>query len=350
MLKDSYIVEKSTSLVWAKLRDYGAGQLKILDTYLSRINARDPASSRVTFTRKEYAALMGLDADIRTSQLKEYTRGLLGNVVTIDLPGGTGYDQYPLFTEAKCYFSDERNQTVVTIDCNPALKQAFFNIAQDGYVRYQLKNVIALKSQYSIRLYSMLKARPFGWTIGLDELKELLGATSSTYAEFKRFNDLILKKAVAEINEMTDINVEVERIRKGRTVVSLKFIITNSTQAIPPVPEPAEIVPDEDPFEEEEDEPNLFDFQQEDDPCTPYKYDPLDLLMEDLPRDFTREQAQVIRDAAMKHLPYEVTSFGEKDLWISDYVQSKVRLMKAQNPPVTSKYGWLRKAVAEDWQ
>ncbi|MBQ4510538.1 MAG: replication initiation protein, partial [Clostridia bacterium] len=59
------------------------------------------------------------------------------------------------------------------------------------------KNIISLKSQYSIRLYPMLKDMPFGWTVELTELRKKLGATSSTYNEFKRFNDLILKKAIA---------------------------------------------------------------------------------------------------------------------------------------------------------
>ena len=102
MLDERHLVEKSKALVWAKFQDYSSGELKILDTYLSRINARDPDTSLVTFTKKEYADLMGLDANIRTEQLKAYTRGLLSNVVTIDLPG-EGYVQYPLFSEAKCY-------------------------------------------------------------------------------------------------------------------------------------------------------------------------------------------------------------------------------------------------------
>ena len=87
MLKETYNVEKSKALVWAQFSNYGAGELKILDTYLSRINARDSNSSCVKFTKKEYAELMGLDADVRTSQLKTYTRSLLSNVVTMDLPG-----------------------------------------------------------------------------------------------------------------------------------------------------------------------------------------------------------------------------------------------------------------------
>ena len=70
MLDEKYVVEKSKALVWAQFQDYSSGELKILDTYLSRIDPRNPNSSLVTFTKKEYAELMGLDSDIRTEQLK----------------------------------------------------------------------------------------------------------------------------------------------------------------------------------------------------------------------------------------------------------------------------------------
>ena len=106
MLDEKYLVEKSKALVWAQFQDYSSGELKILDTYLSRINPRDPDSSLVKFTKKEYAELMGLDADLRTEQLKGYTSGLLSNVVTIDMPE-KGYVQYPLFSEAKCFLDEE---------------------------------------------------------------------------------------------------------------------------------------------------------------------------------------------------------------------------------------------------
>lgn len=339
MLDEGYIVEKSKPLVWAQFRDYGVGELKILETYLSRINARDPDSSVVIFTKKEYAELMGIDPDVRTDQLKGYTRGLLSNVVTIDLPE-EGYVQYPLFSEAKCH--KKQGQVVVEIECNEKLKSAFFGIAQSGYIRYQLKNTIALRSIYSIRLYSRLKDRPHGWTVELDELRDVMGATASSYDVFKEFNRAVLQKAVAEINEITDIEVEAEKIRRGKAVVAIKFLVKSKKTALP-APESGA----EDPFAEVPEE-GVFDFQYDDGVDI---NDPIVLILSDLPSGFTREQAESIRAEAIKHVPYEVASFTEKDIWISDYVQSKVLMMKAQKNPVhkNAQYSWLLKAVTQDW-
>ena len=343
MLDELYWVEKSKALVWAQFQDYSPGELKILDTYLSRINPRDPDSSLVTFTKKEYADLMGLDADIRTEQLKSYTGGLLSNVVTIDLPE-KGYVQYPLFSEAKCYLDDKSGQVTIEVDCNHKLKAAFFDLASNGYVRYQLKNIISLKSQYSVRLYPKLKDRPFGWTVSVKELREMLGATAASYDVFKDFNKHVLQKAVKEINDITDINVTTENVRKGRSVVSIRFKVEEKKQILLDKEQAALFV------EEEEEEQFTLDgvLDGEPSPIGDPK-DPLSLCASALPADFSREQVKMLRALALDHMPFTVGSLEEKELWLFDYLNQKTMLMKA-TPDVRSPFAWLRQAVAEDWK
>lgn len=327
MLDETYIVERSKPLVWAQFQDYGIGELKILDTYLSRINAREPESSVVTFSKKEYAELMGLDPDIRTSQLKKYTGRLLRNVVTIDLPDHVDYVQYPLFSEAKCYMDEKLGQVMIQIQCNEKLKPAFFGLSENGYIKYQLKNIIALTSQFSVRLYPRLKDRPYGWVVEVDELRKLLGATAPTYQEFKRFNNLVIQKAVKEINEITDIIVEAKTVKQGRSVVAVRFNIKQ--KSLPVEDQPAPELPE-----------------------PPKEDGPLDMVMAVLPEGFTREQGEMLYSLAVDHLPYTVASFDEKHLWISDYVQDKVRLMRTQRKPVAknAQFSWIRKAVENNWK
>ena len=342
MLDELYWVEKSKALVWAQFQDYSPGELKILDTYLSRINPRDPDSSLVTFTKKEYADLMGLDADIRTEQLKSYTGGLLSNVVTIDLPE-KGYVQYPLFSEAKCYLDDKSGQVTIEVDCNHKLKTAFFDLASNGYVRYQLKNIISLKSQYSVRLYPKLKDRPFGWTVSVKELREMLGATAASYDVFKDFNKHVLQKAVKEINDITDINVTTENVRKGRSVVSIRFKVEEKKQILLDKEQAALFV------EEEEEQFTLDGVLDAEPSPIGDPDDPLALCASALPADFSREQVKMLRALALDHMPFTVASLEEKELWLFDYLNQKTLLMKA-TPDVRSPFAWLRQAVAEDWK
>ena len=341
VLDERYWVEKSKALVWAQFQDYSPGELKILDTYLSRIDPRKPESSLVAFTKKEYADLMGLDSDIRTEQLKGYTGGLLSNVVTIDLPE-KGYVQYPLFSEAKCYLDDKTGQVTIEVDCNHKLKAAFFDIASNGYVRYQLKNIISLKSQYSVRLYPKLKDRPFGWTVSVKELREMLGATAASYDVFKDFNKHVLQKAIKEINDITDITVTTENIRKGRSVVSIRFNVEEKKQVLLDKEQAALFV-------EEEEQVTLDGVLDALPSPIGDPDDPLNLCASALPSDFTREQVMMLRNLAVDHLPFTVGSLAEKELWLFEYLHQKTLLMKA-TPNVMSPFGWLRQAVAEDWK
>lgn len=345
MLDEKYIVEKSKALVWAQFQDYSPGELKILDTYLSRIDPRKPDVSLVTFTKKEYAELMGLDSDIRTEQLKTYTGGLLSNVVTIDLPE-KGYVQYPLFSEAKCYLDDKTGQVTIEVDCNHKLRTAFFDIARNGYVKYQLKNIISLKSQYSVRLYPKLKDRPFGWTITVAELRKMLGATASSYDVFKDFNKHVLQKAIKEINDITDISVTTENIRKGRSVESIRFKVTEKENHVISK-EDADLLC----------EPQDMDMNQMfiDAVITPSYVDtndpddPLALFASALPPQFTREQVEMLRLLALDHLPFTVGTVEERDLWLHDFLYKKTKLLEA-TPDVYAPFAWMRRAVAEDWQ
>ena len=348
MLDEKYLVEKSKALVWAQFKDYSSGELKILDTYLSRINPRNAESSLVRFTKKEYAELMGLDADLKSEQLKTYTSGLLSNVVTIDMPE-QGYVQYPLFSEAKCFLDEETGQVTIEVDCNHKLKPAFFDIAKNGYVRYQLKNIISLKSQYSVRLYPKLKDKmKYGWTVSVEELRKEMGATASSYDSFKAFNRTVLQKAVNEINDVTDINVTVENIRKGRFVTAVRFEIEEKKQILLDK-EQAEVLMQDAGDLDDPDQISLLEMPETNTVDIDDPDDPLALCASALPREFTREQVELLRQLAIDHLPFEIRTLAEKDLWLYEYLQQKTLLMKA-SPNVVSPFAWLRQAVAEDWK
>ena len=71
-LDPKYWVQKSDPLVLMRSVPFTLGELKILDTYISRINAADDTRRTVIFTKEEYEELMGLTCvDYRT--LKKHT-------------------------------------------------------------------------------------------------------------------------------------------------------------------------------------------------------------------------------------------------------------------------------------
>lgn len=102
-----------------------------------------------------------------------------------------------------------------------------FDLGQK-FTQYQLYNILAMKSSFSVRIYELMKSYAFqkSKTFEIDELKCLLMVEEvKSYKNFADFKKRVLDKAQEEINELTDINIHFEPITKGRKVVKIKFRI-----------------------------------------------------------------------------------------------------------------------------
>ena len=102
---------------------------------------------------------------------------------------------------------------------------------KERFTRYELIYTLAFKSQFSIRLYEILKS--YQWrhevTLVLDELKVSMFAEN--YKNFKDFRNRVLDVAVREINQYSDITVNYTPITKGRKTVALRFEIIDNDVA-----------------------------------------------------------------------------------------------------------------------
>ncbi len=230
-LKDGNLIEKSKRLEsWAQFDNYTAGELRLLETYLSRINPRDPDSGTVQFALAEYAALMELP-NLRAEQVKPYLKHFVSSSVSIPIDPSnrkrTQFSVFPLFCRGTCLYDENLRQYVISISCNPELKDVFFNLAESRYIRYRLRYTKDMKSQYSIRLYGMLRDwLPKGtYTVPVERLREDLGATDPSYLSFKPFRVRVLDPAVSEINSLSDLKVTYTKITKGRKITDVSFKI-----------------------------------------------------------------------------------------------------------------------------
>ena len=226
-LSTGHMVEKSKKLVWAKFSDWGAGELRLLDVYLSRINARDPSSSMVRFTLREYADLIGV-SELRHAQVQASTEKFLGNVVKFrNSDDDNEWAMYTLFTTARCFLDKKLGQYVVEINCNNDIKDVFFNIAQDGYIKYRLQSTIRMKRQYSIKLYGilldMMDLSADKQMLSVDKFREQLDVPKDTYTAFKFLKRDVLDPAVKEINKVSNINVTYDCVMTGRKCTAIKF-------------------------------------------------------------------------------------------------------------------------------
>ena len=119
-----------------------------------------------------------------------------------------------------------------------------------NFTQYAISDIMGLNSKYSIILYKWLcmhynqfEHYQYKGTrtqkqmeeyqnpvITMIELREITDKKNE-YKKMSNFTERVLNKAMEEINEFTHFNVTYEKIKKGRTVYSLKFHITKKKMA-----------------------------------------------------------------------------------------------------------------------
>ena len=94
------------------------------------------------------------------------------------------------------------------------------------YTRYKKDVVLKLKKDYSIDFYHLAKKNQVknGFELTLDEMFTEFGLPES-YRDLRNLKRRVLNSSLDEINKFTDITVDYNPIKKGRSVIGFKFIV-----------------------------------------------------------------------------------------------------------------------------
>lgn len=307
-------------------------EFKILDAYLSKIDSHKPEERSVTFDKGELESLLGV-TQIKNKDLSNRIDNLF-KVVTIQDPDKPNkFTKIALFSCAECTQGDDGLWTI-KLACSPEAMEYIFNIESIGYLRYRLKNVVNLTSRYSYILYLYLESNRFrgSWTIPLDDLKKMLCCTADTYSEYKRFNDLVLKKCQKELSQKTDIDFDYVALRRGRKVSSIQFILKTPQNATDSPIEP------------------LFDNPEEFDWADFYGSERLATLAEGCNYEFNKaEMEQIARVLVRINIPCDrVTKselFGKQFYLREKYAALNVA---AENKPIKNRFKYFLRMLDSD--
>ena len=214
-------------------------------TAVDRANG-SPFQLEYEFEILDYIRILGLEKTGKVyNEIKLILKGLRDKSIWITLEDGS---ETTVGWLSKVWTNKKSGKAKVRLDED--LVPYLFDL-REKYLSYGLKNILCMKSQYSIRLYEVLKAyydmkigqtdhrtrvekgntpKSISWTIDLDELKKQLMADGiKSYVNYKDFRKYVLEMAQKEINEMTDINFYFEPVLKGRKTVKVEFTITSKT-------------------------------------------------------------------------------------------------------------------------
>lgn len=325
-------VQKSLPLFALWRSDLTLAEFKILDTYLSRINSHNPENRSVVFEKGELEKLLGVKK-INNKELEERLKHLMENVVKIpDIDEKKGFRLISLFEEAIAE-RDDYGLWKINLECTQKAMKYIFNIENLGYLRYKLRCITAITSRYTYIMFIYLEANRFrkSWEVPLDKLKEILNCDKEDYAtEFKYFNRDILKKIQKELHEKTECRYEYEPIKKGRSVVAIKFTI--------------ETLPKTNIEDIDDRQITIEQWQAENQNKA---------LWEEVVTDFnfTREQINTLQEVLVcipKHkMPQSIACYDDYELRRYHYMRIKVAEMNSR-PNIKIPFAYLLKMLKQD--
>ena len=216
-------VFKSNDLVDASYRLPAQAQ-KLVLACLAKVDSRSEIPKEISISAKEFGDLMCIDESNVHRDLYRAAESLFDAEITV-IDGSGRESRLRWVQESVTQHRGEGGVTLVWSD----KVLSYISELQSRFTGYKIQNVALLQSGHSIRIYELLmRFKSTGErVIYIDDFKRALGI-SEKYKEFKILNRAVIKPALKEISEKSDLKVTCEAIKKGRKVVSLAFTFTRS--------------------------------------------------------------------------------------------------------------------------
>lgn len=216
-----YLVVKSNDIIQKARFQLSLQEQKIILYLISRIKPSDEDFVHHDFSIVEFCKVCGIDHSSggNYKAVKEAIKTLSDKSVWLLFE--TGVEVLVRWIN-KAWLS--KKSGVIRLRLDDDMKPYLLQL-RERFTQYELLYTLAMRSQYSIRLYELLKSYEYkgGWLFEIDELKQLLSAEKYTrFPDFKRY---ILDTALREINDLSDLIVSYEIIKVGRKYGKVEFEI-----------------------------------------------------------------------------------------------------------------------------
>lgn len=221
-----YKVVKANEIIQKARYDLSIMELRALAFIFSKIKPTDTELVEYTFSIQDYCQVYGINKESGTNYkaVKDSLQSLrdksfwmvdengkevlIGWLQKVRINKGSGKVEVKL--------DDDLQKYVIGL-CN-------------NFTQYELLYTMPLKSNYSFRIYELLKSYAFTkhHVFDTDELRHQLAAEK--YVNFKDFRKRVIEVAVKEINMFTDLDITWQPIFKGRKAIQVEFFIEQKDQ------------------------------------------------------------------------------------------------------------------------
>lgn len=300
---DTSVVKKNVSVIHINAK-LSLIQRKLVNALL--YNAYDHLLSQDTHSLNValLAEMIGFDSR-NLAHLKTALTGLVETSIQWDVLEDNGSNSWEVATLLS--FARIRDG-ICSYRYDKGLAEKLYH--PDIYSKINLSVVRDMRSAHALVLYEncyrFIEIGHTAWW-DLETFRKLMAIEDvQSYQEFKSLNRSVIKPAVAEVNKLSNIQIELETRQKGRTVTGLRFLLKPNPQI------------------------SLIGMDEED---------------------------EVNQSKAYKVLVQEGISKALARSWViehpEEYILSKVELAKAQamsGKIKSSKAGFLKSAIEEDYR
>jgi len=199
---------------------------KLVLACISKLDSRQeagPIPKEITITSTEYAELMHIATPRR--DLYSAADALFKSSIILKDEG----EEVELYWVQKKVKKHKGDGSVTLTWSDDIVK--YLSQLQNRFTKYKLRNIAQLQSTHSIRLYELLmKFNSTGErVIYVDDFKSALGI-SDKYPAYRDLNKWVIKPAIEELNQRSDLIIKFDTIKKGKTVAALVFEFKQNSQ------------------------------------------------------------------------------------------------------------------------
>jgi len=187
----------------------------------------------ITISIRRFKELFDLNGNNYNNQLSCICKTLVSKAVEVrEIDGNVKrYTAYPWLS--KIHYELKDDEGFIRIDLNQKLREFFEG---KPFTETEFYYLLFFKSQYSQRLYEIIKASSWRNKLldfDIDDLRLKLDIKKTQYPNYSDFKKRVLSPAVLDINENTDIVVEIAEKKGKHGKVKTVFFIINRKDNIP---------------------------------------------------------------------------------------------------------------------
>lgn len=221
-----FIVVKANKMIQDARFDFSLQEQKVIAYLISKIKPDDSEMAEQEFNIKEFCQICGIDDNNgkNYADLKKTIQSLADKSIWIKIESEKKETLFRWIDKA----SIVEQSGIITLKLSDDIKPFLLQL-REKFTQYGLIYTLPMRSQYSIRIYEILKSyeNMHKKNFIVDELKKRLMCENKSYENFSNFRKYVVDIAISEINEFTDIFVDYTNSKTGRKVTHIEFSITS---------------------------------------------------------------------------------------------------------------------------